>query len=679
MAAPQSGEDLRRIVQGVSPDPFRDDVTVLQVWGWVYAPDQYELAVLHRLVDEGFAANRHVDYAANFGALASPVFFRRRLSGSAAELSILATGGLHLELDGQVVPVARDTTGQARVTMPVGGHWLSVGVTSVAGPSAFAVQPNESAFAPGSVWAARAPGGRTVNAQLRWGTDRPPHELGEPVQTFTLPRPPSGLVDLGAPMLARIAVPASDRPRFGSGESMAEALADPAAAETRHDATQRSDGSWATQHQLGLRYLRVDGVEDGGLVTVEAAVRPAPRRGAFACSDEALTRIWATSAYTLRMCMQGLMIDGIKRDRMPWAGDQALSTLCNAYTFADGAIVRDGLTALGRPRHGYLNGISDYSLWWLINHGLYQRYFGDTEYLRSQAPEIDGFVRQLAVHAAADGVFRPPTDPDGFAPATGSVFIDWGVSVAPGKDYTALQMLWFWALNSAGELLAAAGNLEAHRWTELAERVRQTLQATAWDAAAGAWREYLEPSSTTCAYPNFLAVLSGITEPTAVAPGMRTALETGQVGTPFMSAFALWALASSGERAAAVDRIRRLWGSMLDAEARSFWEEFDGSGESPYAMYGRPFGKSLCHAWASGPAMLLPETVLGLRPIANGWMEFEVEPHLGDLTWAGAVVPTPAGEICVIADREGVSVDIPKGSTLIRDHRSYPGPDHVSW
>ena len=679
MAAPQSGKELRRIVQGVSPDPFRDDVTVPQVWGWVYAADQYELAVLHRLVDEGFAANRHVDYAANFGALASPVFFRRRLSGSAAELSILATGRLHLELDGQVVPVARDTTGQARVTIPVGGQWLSVGVTAVAGPSAFAVQPDESAFAPGSVWAARAPGGRTVNAQLRWGTDRPPHELGEPVQTFTLPRTPSGLVDLGAPMLARIAVPASDRPRFGSGESMAEALADPAAAETRHDATQQSDGSWATQHQLGLRYLRVDGVEDGGMVTVEAAVRPAPRRGAFACSDETLTRIWATSAYTLRMCMQGLMIDGIKRDRMPWAGDQALSTLCNAYTFADGAIVRDSLTALGRPRHGYLNGISDYSLWWLINHGLYQRYFGDTEYLRSQAPEIDGFVRQLAVHAASDGVFRPPTDPDGFAPAPGSVFIDWGVSVAPGKDYTALQMLWFWALNSAGELLAAAGNPEAHRWTDLAERVRQSLHASAWDAATGAWREYLEPSSTSCAYPNFLAVLSGITESTAVAPGMRTALETGRSARrscrpsrsgrwPPPASMLPWSIGSGASGAACSTRVRRPSGR---SSARL--------GESPYAMYGRPFGKSLCHAWASGPAMLLPETVLGLRPIANGWTEFEVGPHLGDLTWAGAVVPTPAGEICVIADREGVSVDIPKGSTLIRDHRSYPGPDHVSW
>ena len=115
--APRSGDDLRRIVHDVSPDPFRDDVTFPGVWGWVYAADQYELAVLHRLVDEGFAANRHVDYAANFGALSSPVVFHRRLSGSPAELSILATGHLHLELDGEVV-----TSGDRRRRPDSGRH-----------------------------------------------------------------------------------------------------------------------------------------------------------------------------------------------------------------------------------------------------------------------------------------------------------------------------------------------------------------------------------------------------------------------------------------------------------------------------------------------------------------------------------------------------------------------------
>ncbi len=678
-AAPQSAEELHRIVHSYSPDPFRDNLAHPREWEWVYAPDQYELAVLHRLVGEGFAANRHVDYAANFGSLSSPVVFGRRLSGSAAELSIRSTGHLHVELDGKTVPVEIDTNGLTRLAIPADSDWLSVGVMSVGGPSTFAIQPHQTAFAPETMWGTRGRGGGTIDAQRRWGTDRPPHELGEPVHTFTVHTPVSGLFDLGVPMLARVAVTAAERPRISSGESREEALADPATAETRHDVIQRADGSWASQHQLGLRYLRIDGPDGASAVTVEAAVHPAHRRGAFACSDETLTKIWATSAYTLRTCMQGLMIDGIKRDRMPWAGDQALSTLCNAYAFADGDIVRDSLTALGRPRHGYLNGISDYSLWWLINHALHQRYFGDRGYLHTQAPEIDRFIRQLAEYTTADGIFRPPTDPDGFAPTPGSVFIDWGVTVAPGKDYTALQMLWYWALNSAGELLAAADTPDADKWIELAERVKQTLHSTAWDDATGVWREYLEPSSTTCSYPNFLAVLSGITDPSAVPPGMRTVLATGKVGTPFMTAFALRAMAAIGQQDATVERIRHLWGGMLDAGAQTFWEEFGEAGESPHAMYGRPFGKSLCHAWASGPAMLLPSTVLGLRPLADGWSQFEINPQLGNLTWAGAVVPVSGGDIRVIASHSGISIDIAAGSTLSHRDRLYPGPDTINF
>ena len=49
---------------------------------------------------------------------------------------------------------------------------------------------------------------------------------------------------------------------------------------------------------------------------------------------------------------------------------------------------------------------------------------------------------------------------------------------------------------------------------------------------------------------------------------------------------------------------------MLESDTTTFWEEFPEPGESAYAMYGRPFARSLCHAWGAGPAALLPETVL---------------------------------------------------------------------
>ena len=57
---------------------------------------------------------------------------------------------------------------------------------------------------------------------------------------------------------------------------------------------------------------------------------------------------------------------------------------------------------------------------------------------------------------------------------------------------------------------------------------------------------------------------------------------------------------------------------------------------------GAPFGRSRCHAWAAGPAAILPEAVLGLRPLDDGWSRFTVRPDLGDLEWAAAVVPAPS-------------------------------------
>ena len=96
-------------------------------------------------------------------------------------------------------------------------------------------------------------------------------------------------------------------------------------------------------------------------------------------------------------------------------------------------------------------------------------------------------------------------------------------------------------------------------------------------------------------------------------------------------------------------------------------------------MYGRPFGRSRCHAWAAGPAAILPEAVLGLRPLDDGWSRFTVRPELGDLEWASAVVPAPSGDIVVVADLEHVTVQVPPGAVLVREGHSVPGPSVVEW
>ena len=87
-------------------------------------------------------------------------------------------------------------------------------------------------------------------------------------------------------------------------------------------------------------------------------------------------------------------------------------------------------------------------------------------------------------------------------------------------------------------------------------------------------------------------------------------------------------------------------------------------------MYGRPYGKSLCHAWGASPVYLLGKYYLGVKPTKSGYEEFEVRPNLGDLDWMEGDVPTPHGIIHVYMDRHQVKVRATEGhGTLILGDR----------
>ncbi|WP_457101233.1 alpha-L-rhamnosidase-related protein [Microbacterium sp. P5_E9] len=507
----------------------------------------------------------------------------------------------------------------------------------------------------------------------------PPHL--EPASTvlLTARHNGDGVFDVGAPVLGRPILPEGPPPIIATGESVDEALSDPSTHETRHDVVQLPDGRWTTRHRLGFRYLIVDAPVAPSEIDIEASVLDVARPGAFACSDEQLTRIWAAAQYTLRTCSQGLLVDGIKRDRMPWAGDQAMSTLANAFALGEGGLVADGLVALGQPGHGYVNGIADYSLWWVVNADLYVRYFDDKQFVERSADLVHSFVTDLAQYADDQGVFRPVKHPGGFADAgPGSVFIDWGVTLEQGRDSVALQMLWFWALRSAERVLRRVAHDGADRWSDLADRLETTLRTRGWTSAPGRWSDYLDSAAPSAApYANFLAILAGL-HPSPPS-GVHDAARRHDAGTPFMNALRLRALIHAGSHDEVLDEIRRVWGGMLDRGPGTFWEEVTTDGD-PHSMYGRPFGRSLCHAWSAGPAAIIPEAVLGVAPLADGWAEFSVDTHLGDLEWASLVIPAPAGDIVVVAEAARVSVEFPGGTTLVHaDGHRVEGPAHITW
>jgi hypothetical protein len=613
--------DLSR---AAGPDPLPDapETATEPSATWYYPWGQLELARLHDLVRRGFEANRYVDYVDNYGDVVGEAEFRWTTRTGPRHVRLAAPPG---------EPPALLATGESAPVGPV---------------------------------EVRLPGGAWEHAIPRAGTPgTPPHRASDPVVTVQGAWV-DGVFELPAPVLGRPVVASPARPVLTTGESRAEALARrDDDHESRHDMVRLPDGRWTSRHLLGFRYAVVHadaGSADDVELEVEARVHPVARRGAFVCSDDRLNRIWSTSAYTLRLCLQELVVDGIKRDRMPWMGDQALSTVTNAYAFADRQAVHDTIVALGQPKHGYVNGIADYSLWWVIACGFYVRHFDARDDVERLADRVQAFLAEMGGYTDDAGILRPAALPDQFIT---HVFLDWGVEVDTERDSTALQVLWWWALRSGTRVLAAAGRPEAAGWKDRAAALRQMLLQRAWHAPSGSWREYLDDTGPSrVPYADFLSVVAGMLDP--VPAGVRAALLAApRVGTPFMTAFALQALGLAGERAEAVRRLRDWWGQMLDAGALTFWEEF-GDGADSLAMYGRPYGKSLCHAWSAGPLALLPELVLGIRPLADGWAVFEVDPRLGDLEFARAVVPVPGGEIVVDAAPGRTVVDVPPGTVL---------------
>jgi len=107
---------------------------------------------------------------------------------------------------------------------------------------------------------------------------------------------------------------------------------------------------------------------------------------------------------------------------------------------------------------------------------------------------------------------------------------------------------------------------------------------------------------------------------------------------------------------------------MLKLGATTFWEEYNPQkkGTEHYAMYGREFGKSLCHAWGASPIYLLGKYYLGVKPTSPGYATYNVEPNLGGLQWMEGKVPTPAGEIEMYISKEQIKIKGDEGTGTLR-------------
>ncbi|MDA3799699.1 MAG: hypothetical protein PF692_11535 [Kiritimatiellae bacterium] len=440
-----------------------------------------------------------------------------------------------------------------------------------------------------------------------------------------------------------------------------------------------ANGDTTSSNHLALRYIKITGGEkiSSNRVRLISKVYPVQYRGAFKSSDERLNTIWMHSAYTLHLCMMDLFVDGLKRDRLPWVGDLYLAGLANQYVFADQPIVQRTLLALygDSPETQDFNTIIDYSLFWIIALRDATLYGGDMIFLQKMLPLLRRLLNAL----------ESRTDDNEFISSDKCqwIFIDW--SPVEKDGYCApVQMLYLMALEAARDIYAFCEMPEIGNALEVrTEKLREACNRSFWNKDFCAYVDTFQDGKqgkSVSRPTNLFAILSDCATREKANSIAKNILfrDDGPpaVGTPYMRSLEIRSLCHCGLVNEALAIVKSYWGGMLDAGATSFWEGYNPleKGVKQFEFYGRPFGKSLCHAWSSGPVALLSGDCLGLRPTAPGWSKFRFEPQAHILVGTTIAVPTPKGEIEIQIDNTSITVNVPQGlkGTFYWQHNKYP-------
>ena len=466
------------------------------------------------------------------------------------------------------------------------------------------------------------------------------------------------------------------RVRIRFGESVGEAMADVGEKGATNDHAVR-DAVYQLPHlgmleigNTGFRFVRIDLLSQGKatleFVRAISLMRPMPRVGAFRSSDERLNRVWETAVRTVHLCCQDFLWDGIKRDRLVWMGDTHPETRAILAVFGAADVLRDSLdyaAATTPPETAWMNGMANYTLWFLRNTHDWYFYTGDAAYLKARRDYLVKTVEHVLAETFGEkAAFRTQG------------FLDWPTQHNKPAVDAGTRGLVAVALDNAAALMDVVGE------AGVAARCRA--------AAAKVRTEKPDPHGAKSAAA--LLALGGLRDAKEMYRDVLGRNGHDGVST-FYGYYMLEAMSAAGEGRRALDTVRDYWGAMLDMGATSFWEDFNVAwtnnatrldalpaagkkdihgdfGEFCYPGYRH----SLCHGWSAGPAAWCINRVLGLEALDAGCRTVRVKPFLGDLAWAEGALATPHGPVRVRHERRAddtveTKVEAPRGVAIVRE------------
>jgi len=657
---------------------------------WIWYPGDYEIWLANQMQNRRTERNVFFPIFWKMDSHYPLVDFHKDFDLAKAEdVAVYTEGQFNIKIDGKAVEGLPN-----KITVPAGKHRINVKIFNQASPPSLylkgnTVKTDDSWLATfeDKEWIDETGKASDISATKylnagSWNLDNA-DQLPSKFKLPTAPQLPkqtvkngrSILVDFGKETFGYVqlhGVSGNGKLKLVYGESKVEAL-DPEHAETfdvlNIASTQKQDT--ATQLSKAFRYINIltDGNVDLDSVSMLYEYANLTDKGSFTCNDDEINRIYDVAKYTLHLSSREFFIDGIKRDRWIWSGDAYQSYLMNYYLMNDNETVKRTMYALrGKdPVTAHINTIMDYTFYWFLGFYDYYLFSGDKEYLAANYDRMKSLMDYVLARRDKDGLLEG---------LSGDwVFVDWAKGLSKKGALSFEQLLFARSL----ETMSICAKLTEHKddannYDKLAADLKTKLFQYYWNDQAKALMHSRidgQQSDNVTRYANMFAIFFNYFTPQQQQDVKTSVLlndKVPSITTPYMRFYELEALCALGSQDYVLQEMKNYWGGMLRLGATSFWEEYDPSknGDEHYAMYGRKYGKSLCHAWGASPIYLLGRYYLGVSPTAPGFSAYEIKPALGGLKWMEGDVPTPHGKIHLYCSTSNMNVTAAEGEgTLI--------------
>lgn len=380
--------------------------------------------------------------------------------------------------------------------------------------------------------------------------------------------------------------------------------------------------------------------------------------GYFRCDDEFLNEYVRKASRTLYVCMRDTYYDCPDRERAQWWGDE-VNELAEAFCLlspSSASLALKGIRELAawqRP-DGVLHApvpVSNYfkelpiqmlaSVGWYGFHDFYW-YSGDDSFVADVYPAVHRYLHEVwQVDEQGMPIYRKG---------------DWDwPDAGENCDREALLPCWYQlALKAELEFAKMLGKTDdAACISAMMDRIQATYDSRYWRGS-----EYMtegfegEPDDRV----NAMAVVAGLA-PAERWPQIVEVLRKSFFATTYMQRYVLEALCIMGEPSLALDRMKKLYPTIMKPECSTLYEHFN-------------FDGTCNHAWTGGGAIVLSRQIAGITPLEPAFRRFQVAPQMGWLKTIEAAVDTHYGLIEVSlqrmrAGRIRLDVKVPEGTEAL--------------